>query len=87
LSEIDCDDVLQDIEHFLHGELDPARHALLADHLSGCSPCLHRAEFRRKLKEIVRTKCRSEAPEGLMVRIRAAIRAEPGPDRPARPKA
>lgn len=76
LSEINCDDVLRDIEHFLHGELDPERSSVLASHLSSCSPCLHRAEFQRKLKEIVRVKCRSEAPGGLVRRIQVAIRAE-----------
>jgi anti-sigma factor (TIGR02949 family) len=84
LSETDCDDVLREIEHFLHGELDPARSDALASHLGSCSPCFHRAEFQRKLKEIIRDKCRSEAPRSLMERIRGAIREEPGADHPGR---
>jgi mycothiol system anti-sigma-R factor len=85
LSEISCDEVLAEVEDYLHGELDPDRAALLASHLSSCSPCWHRAEFARKLKDIVRVKCRSESPEYLMVRIRTSIRREsrpPGPDAP-----
>jgi anti-sigma factor (TIGR02949 family) len=89
LSGTDCDDVLRDIEHYLHGELDPERHAALKAHLQGCSPCFHRAEFQRKLKEIVRSKCRSEAPATLVERVRMSLRAQPrggrgaqGPGRP-----
>lgn len=77
LSEIRCDDVLSEIEHYIHGELDRDRSARLAKHLVECSPCFDRAEFQRKLKEIVRTKCRSQvAPEDLVVKVRQAIRVE-----------
>jgi len=76
LSEISCEEVLAEIEHLLHGELDPERSARLESHLTSCSPCLARAEFQRKLKEIVRYKCRSQAPQHLIVRIQEAIRTE-----------
>ena len=80
MSEISCDEVLSEIEHYLHGELDRSRSARLADHLADCPPCLDRAEFQRKLKEIVRVKCRSATPEHLIVKIREAIRTEPSRD-------
>jgi mycothiol system anti-sigma-R factor len=80
LSEINCDEVLSEIEHYLHGELHPRRSARLAAHLASCSPCLDRAEFQHKLKEIVRAKCHSKTPADLVERIREAIRAEPGPE-------
>jgi mycothiol system anti-sigma-R factor len=76
LSEISCDEVLAEVEDYLHGELDPARARVLAAHLSTCSPCWERAEFARKLKGLVRTKCRSQTPEHLIVRIRETIRRE-----------
>jgi anti-sigma factor (TIGR02949 family) len=79
LSGINCDEVLIEIEHYLHGELHADRSARLAAHLASCSPCLHRAEFQRKLKEIVRAKCHSDAPSELLERIREAIKGEPGP--------
>jgi mycothiol system anti-sigma-R factor len=82
LSEISCDEVLAEVEHYLHGELDPARARVLAAHLSTCSPCWERAEFARKLKDMVRVKCRSQTPEHLIVRVRDLIRRESikGPD-------
>jgi mycothiol system anti-sigma-R factor len=84
LSEISCEEVLAEVEDYLHGELDPERASTLAAHLSSCSPCWNRAEFARKLKDIVRVKCRSETPEYLLVRIRGSIRREskPGPEAP-----
>jgi anti-sigma factor (TIGR02949 family) len=80
ISGIGCDEVLHEIEHYLHGELEPTRSQHLAEHLAECAPCFERAEFQRKLKDIVRTKCRSQAtPEHLVVRIHSAIRAERPP--------
>jgi anti-sigma factor (TIGR02949 family) len=76
LSKISCEEVLVEIEHFLHGELDPDRSAVLADHLVTCLPCFDRAEFQRKLKDIVKTKCYSEAPKHLVWKVRMAIRSE-----------
>jgi mycothiol system anti-sigma-R factor len=79
LSEISCEEVLAEIEHFLHGELDRGQTVRLADHLDTCPPCFERAEFQRKLKEIVKDKCRSQAPqapEHLVLRIRQVIHLE-----------
>ena len=77
MSEISCDEVLHEIEHYLHGELGQQQSSRLATHLEGCGPCFERAEFQRKLKEIVREKCRAHAtPAHLMVRVQRAIRLE-----------
>ena len=80
MSEIRCDDVLNEIEHYLHGELDRERSSQLAKHIVECSPCFDRAEFQRRLKEIVRMKCRSAPPEHLMLKIQQAIRVEHRPE-------
>ena len=74
MSEISCEEVLDQVEHYLHGELDPELSARLAEHLAECSPCWDRAEFQRKLKDIVRAKCgQGDAP----------AQVEPGPASPA----
>jgi mycothiol system anti-sigma-R factor len=82
LSEISCEEVLKEVELYLDGELDPDRAAHLREHLTGCSPCLDRAEFQQKLKEIIRAKVRCEAPDTLVVRVRQVIRAEMMVERP-----
>jgi mycothiol system anti-sigma-R factor len=68
--------VLHEIQHYLHGELDAERSWHLAEHLAACAPCFDRAEFQRKLKEIVRDKCRHRAPGHVTLRIENALRAE-----------
>ena len=76
MSEISCDEVLAEIEHYLHGELDPDRAAVLGDHLGECGTCLDHSEFQRRLKEIVRAKCRLETPSHLLFRVRETIRLD-----------
>ena len=79
MSEISCEEVLREVELYIDGELEQARASHLADHLRGCTPCMRHAEFRARLKDIVRRKCRSEAPEHLVIRVRAIIREDRGP--------
>ena len=80
MSEISCEEVLHEIEHYIDGELDPSRSAHLAEHIGGCGSCLERADFQRRLKEIVRTKCRhgQAAPEHLLGKVRRAIESDQG---------
>jgi anti-sigma factor (TIGR02949 family) len=79
LSEIDCDEVLRDLEAFLDGELPSDRAAVIGDHLNACSPCLARGDFRRRLRLIVSEKCRPavELPSHLVDRVRRAIHQDP----------
>jgi mycothiol system anti-sigma-R factor len=80
LSEISCEEVLHEIEHYIDGELDPSRSVHLAQHIEGCGSCLERADFQRRLKEIVRSKCRYDQvpPEHLLGKVRRAIESEQG---------
>lgn len=82
MSEISCGEVLRDVERYLDGELEPDRAVVLAHHLRDCGPCFRRAEFQRRLKEIVRAKCRSQLPDHLSVRIRHLLRSEATRRRP-----
>ena len=79
MSEISCEEVLHEIEHFVDGELDSARSAHLAEHLGVCGSCLDRADFQRRLKEIVRVKCSGSdaTPEHLLAKVRRAIHEDP----------
>ena len=79
MSEISCEEVLHEIEHFVDGELDSTRSAHLAEHLGVCGSCLERADFQRRLKEIVKVKCSGPpaTPEHLLEKVRRAIREDP----------
>ncbi len=70
---IDCEEVLRSIERYLDGELAEDVRAEVAEHLGRCGPCMDRAEFRRRLKGLLATRCRSEVPGGLLSRIRALL--------------
>jgi mycothiol system anti-sigma-R factor len=67
-------EALKEIERLLDGELPTELQVKVQKHLSGCSPCMDRAEFRRHLKEMVASKCSGDQPSPeLFVRIRAII--------------
>ena len=75
--DVSCEEVLHELEHFIDGELDESRSSTLARHLADCGPCLGRADFQRRLKELVREKCCSkEASEHLVDRVRSVIRTD-----------
>jgi len=71
----DCLETLKDIEAFLDGEADVVVRARIEVHLADCSPCTHRADFRKHLKELVREKCLERSvPDSVVEKIRAVIR-------------
>lgn len=77
MSETDCTDcgeILREIEAYIDHELDAGRQVEIQEHLDACSPCLDRAEFRAKLREIVSARCCSEdVPTELADRIRLLL--------------
>ncbi len=71
----DCQEALREVERFLDGELEATLHVRIEEHLSACSPCMQRAEFRRHLKILVSSKCaESEVPAVFETRIIRMIR-------------
>lgn len=78
MSPIDCEEVLREIELYLDGEIqDRSLRREIDVHLSACSPCLDRADFRRRLKSIVHEKCgREEIPSNLLERIRSVLESD-----------
>jgi mycothiol system anti-sigma-R factor len=77
LSPTDCEHVLRQIELYLDGELDPAIHVEVSQHLSTCHPCTHHAAFQTRMKELLRSKCGCEPPAYLVERIRVIVERHP----------
>ena len=77
MSEIDCEHVLKEIELYLDGELNPASSAVLDRHLSTCTPCADRSDFKRRLKGLIAEKCGCAVPDDLMERVRARLASPP----------
>ena len=65
----DCREVLDNLEQYLDGECPADLEAAIADHLSDCSPCLHRTDFERALSALIARHCRDTAPAGLLDRV------------------
>lgn len=71
----DCQETLREVERFLDGEVDITLRVRIEEHLSGCSPCMDRAEFRRQLKIMISRKCvETEVPARIEARILRTIR-------------
>ena len=65
----DCRQVLRELEVFLDNEDAAELHKAIERHLTGCSPCMDRAEFQRELRILIASKCTDCAPPGLMDRV------------------
>ena len=73
----DCDDLLHELGHLLHGELPADRAAALKHHLDDCPPCFESADFQAQLKALVAKRCCEDVPEGLKDRILGFLQDDP----------
>ena len=74
-----CTDAVERLYHYLDGELDEARMAMVKRHLDECLPCLEAFDFEAELRQVVARRCRESVPEQLRIRITLAIQKEFGP--------
>jgi anti-sigma factor (TIGR02949 family) len=72
----ECDDLLHELDHLLHGELPQDRAAALEAHLADCPPCFESADFQAQLKQMVAKKCNEDVPDGLQARILGFLHGE-----------
>jgi mycothiol system anti-sigma-R factor len=79
----ECDDLLQELADYLHGDLSHARKDALHEHLEDCPPCFETADFQEQLRRLVAKRCCEQVPDGLRLRIESLL-ADPsafaGPD-------
>lgn len=68
-----CDEVLERLERYLDGECPKGLEEIVRAHLAYCPPCLERADFERKLRALIASKCRDAAPSGLLDRVIARL--------------
>ncbi|WP_370327820.1 mycothiol system anti-sigma-R factor [Euzebya sp.] len=68
-----CDALLERLETYLDGECPVDVEAVVAQHLEDCPPCLDRADFERKIRDLIAAKCRDAAPPGLVDAIRQRL--------------
>lgn len=72
----DCDGTIERLYYYLDGELTDERRAEIKRHLDDCSPCLDAFDFEAELRRVIAMKCKDHVPEGLLIRVRAALDEE-----------
>jgi anti-sigma factor (TIGR02949 family) len=72
----DCDDIIEELNIFLDGEITPEKKASIIRHLDGCLNCLHVFDFHAELRLVIAAKCRDEVPPGLLERVEACFGTE-----------
>ncbi|MDP9296021.1 MAG: zf-HC2 domain-containing protein [Actinomycetota bacterium] len=65
--------MLKEIELYLDGELEPSASSQLDRHLAECTPCADRSDFKRRLKELISSRCGCAVPPDLMEGVRARL--------------
>ena len=73
---VDCQEAIHIIYHYLDGELTDDRRREIQHHLDDCMPCLEAYDFEAELRILIQRKCRDEVPESLRIRIALAIKHE-----------
>lgn len=72
----ECDDLLEELADFLHGEVTPEKHAALQAHLEDCPPCFETADFQAQLRQLVAKRCCEEVPHALKEKVVAMLRVQ-----------
>jgi anti-sigma factor (TIGR02949 family) len=75
----ECNDLLRDLDHLLHGELPTEQAHALKEHLEGCPPCFESADFQAQLKSLIAKRCSEQVPDGLQSRILGFLHDETAP--------
>jgi mycothiol system anti-sigma-R factor len=74
--DVDCTTAIDQLYHYLDGELTEQRRLKIAEHLEYCGPCAGAAEFEAELRQVIADRCRDRVPDALRERIAALIEDE-----------
>jgi mycothiol system anti-sigma-R factor len=74
--DMDCDEAVHQLYHYLDGELTDERRHQIAQHLDLCEPCAGAAGFEAELRQVIANHCRDRVPDSLIRRIADAIHEE-----------
>lgn len=74
--EVNCEEAVHQLYHYLDGELTEERRHVIGVHLDECGSCAGAAEFEAELRVVISSRCRDRVPEALIKRVAEAIREE-----------
>jgi len=70
MTELDCEQVLQQVWNYLDGEIDETAYVEIHAHVEECAGCGSRYDFQRRLLALIEEKCREgPMPEELRQRL------------------
>jgi mycothiol system anti-sigma-R factor len=71
--QVDCQEAVHDLYHYLDGELTEQRRVEIRIHLDYCGPCGGAAAFEAELRRVIADRCKDRVPERLIRRVAEAI--------------
>jgi mycothiol system anti-sigma-R factor len=74
--EVDCEEAVHELYHYLDGELTEERRVEIRIHLDYCGPCGGAAAFEAELRRVVADRCKDRVPDSLIRRVAEAIDEE-----------
>ena len=74
MTDCGCTKAKQDLEEYLHNELQADDAADIREHLETCSDCQSEVHVGIVLTEVVQRACKETAPEELRVQVMAKLR-------------
>ena len=74
MTDCGCEKAKQDLEEYLHHELDPSEYVDIAEHLATCRDCSDEAHIGMVLTEAVQRACKDAAPEELRLQVITSLR-------------
>jgi hypothetical protein len=82
--EISCEHVWREVSNYLDGEVDPALHAAVEEHVRGCKRCAAVLDGTRNVVQLIADERVLELPLGYEQRLRQRLATErPAAERPA----
>ena len=75
-TQMNCDDAVHQLYHYLDGELTEQRRVEITEHLNFCGPCGGAAEFEAELRLVIANRCKDRVPDSLIRRVAEAIDEE-----------
>jgi anti-sigma factor (TIGR02949 family) len=74
MTDCGCEKAKQDLEEYLHHELERREYADISEHLANCSDCSDEVHVGRVLTDAVKRACQDTAPEELRAQVITSLR-------------
>ena len=74
MTDCGCEKAKQDLEEYLHHELERSEYADITEHMAGCVDCAEEHHIGVVLTDAVRRACRDTAPEELRETVMVQLR-------------